>query len=521
MVNITIKCKNAKSINTNDYTEIIEVIDDNNIIINTDELDDIFIYNRKKISKKVKKNILTILYNCYNNIVSEYFNNISEQLYNVKVNNIDILEWMLRRENDINISIGFTDKTLCLTDTYIIFNNQTVTKNVSKKNITFKGGMIIDTTQISWINHIINYLIHKKQKTIIICIQKCVRELKLKCTIPDVHIYDIKLVLSDLLDTYKITTTKWDRLLIDNQCYEEMLNNEQFKKKIIGIKATYRWVCLKDLSYIRNEIETYFQHLSGVDNLELPIYGNITINELIIKISNNAVLLNLEHKLAVIKKDYIESSINNHYQDISFNIKATTLLNRLIYNALINKLPTDDCPICYENLNYDNCIGVKCKHYFCIQCCLKIIDTSNKCPLCRSKIDNRFLFRIKENDTITGSKYKQLIGLLNGSNKAIIYTANSFMFTYIKNIIDNAGYDSYITNRDKNKVIDEFNKTTKGVLILKLDDFIFIDTIHSIDTIIFIDTNRSTLEMTSNFKISTMDNKNINQVIKVYTLIYQ
>lgn len=44
----------------------------------------------------------------------------------------------------------------------------------------------------------------------------------------------------------------------------------------------------------------------------------------------------------------------------------------------------EDCPICYDGLTSENSVeGANCNHRLCEQCFLKIVNDTNKCPLCR------------------------------------------------------------------------------------------------------------------------------------------
>jgi ribosomal protein L40E len=61
-----------------------------------------------------------------------------------------------------------------------------------------------------------------------------------------------------------------------------------------------------------------------------------------------------------------------------------------------------DCPICFETFGIDDdddatiAEGDNCEHQICQECYIKIIDDTNRCPICRVVLDND-----KENETET------------------------------------------------------------------------------------------------------------------------
>ena len=46
----------------------------------------------------------------------------------------------------------------------------------------------------------------------------------------------------------------------------------------------------------------------------------------------------------------------------------------------------EGCPVCYEELNDNNSTTFGCNHIFCLDCVNKVIDSNNKCPVCRAGI---------------------------------------------------------------------------------------------------------------------------------------
>jgi len=46
--------------------------------------------------------------------------------------------------------------------------------------------------------------------------------------------------------------------------------------------------------------------------------------------------------------------------------------------------PETDCPVCYMNME-QRCVGENCQHILCEPCFQRIINTTNKCPICREE----------------------------------------------------------------------------------------------------------------------------------------
>ena len=49
-----------------------------------------------------------------------------------------------------------------------------------------------------------------------------------------------------------------------------------------------------------------------------------------------------------------------------------------------------ECSVCFEVLDFDTCMRLKCGHVFHIDCLKKILHL--RCPLCRSEINPNVLF---------------------------------------------------------------------------------------------------------------------------------
>jgi hypothetical protein len=78
-------------------------------------------------------------------------------------------------------------------------------------------------------------------------------------------------------------------------------------------------------------------------------------------------------------------------------------------DTLIEYNPERDCSICYEPLvelyNGDNCI-----HHTCRNCYVKLVDSSNKCPICRETLNN------SKNTNIDYEDEEEEFEILHGNN---------------------------------------------------------------------------------------------------------
>lgn len=62
-----------------------------------------------------------------------------------------------------------------------------------------------------------------------------------------------------------------------------------------------------------------------------------------------------------------------------------------------NEKKQEQCCICLNNINNEcNKVVTPCKHEFCFTCIQKHLSTSNKCPLCRTKIADKPKQNIKK-----------------------------------------------------------------------------------------------------------------------------
>jgi len=56
----------------------------------------------------------------------------------------------------------------------------------------------------------------------------------------------------------------------------------------------------------------------------------------------------------------------------------------------LQQAETNDCPVCYENIQQNTLCLSECSHIFCAQCALKLNETATMCPMCRQVLSWRF-----------------------------------------------------------------------------------------------------------------------------------
>ena len=172
-------------------------------------------------------------------------------------------------------------------------------------------------------------------------------------------------------------------------------------------------------------------------------------------------------KQPLIEKEKLETTING----IKERIENTA-----------NKL----CPICFDNFNVpvaSNC----CQNIFCMECLLQCASRTNKCPMCRERIDTSKLHAIvSENDVnhqttsnqeALPNKDTALINILknaNSSQKYLVVSNYDSTFTNIKQkLLDNNIKFSVIagTSAHIQKVIRDYISGEIQVILLNSNNF--------------------------------------------------
>ena len=72
-----------------------------------------------------------------------------------------------------------------------------------------------------------------------------------------------------------------------------------------------------------------------------------------------------------------------------FNIVPTNLAEEIVQEEVVQEEevmdPETDCPVCFMAMETRH-VGHNCAHELCETCFLKIIQTTDKCPICREQL---------------------------------------------------------------------------------------------------------------------------------------
>ena len=73
-----------------------------------------------------------------------------------------------------------------------------------------------------------------------------------------------------------------------------------------------------------------------------------------------------------------------------FNIVPTNLAEEIVQQEVVQEEeevmdPETDCPVCFMAMETRN-VGHNCAHDLCEACFLRIIQTTDKCPICREQL---------------------------------------------------------------------------------------------------------------------------------------
>ncbi|XP_027935032.1 DNA repair protein RAD5B-like [Vigna unguiculata] len=155
----------------------------------------------------------------------------------------------------------------------------------------------------------------------------------------------------------------------------------------------------------------------------------------------------------------------------------------------IQKGDTGECAVCLESP--EDPVFTPCAHKFCRECLFSCWGTSagGKCPICRKLLqkddlitcpsESPFKVDIKNNVT-ESSKVSKLFEFLErilyspSGEKSIVFSQWTSFFDLLENPLRRRGigflrYDGKLTQKQREKVLDEFNKTReKRVLLMSL-----------------------------------------------------
>jgi len=153
----------------------------------------------------------------------------------------------------------------------------------------------------------------------------------------------------------------------------------------------------QDLNQIEepNDITWYIDRnpMRNIIDEMIPLYNDFINYENYIAAEDEFILIprNLEN-------DFEEVSKNKYY--------ITPIVSRYKYKEKENKelCTSDNCPICYETLKYEDTVTLNCNHEFCKTCIIQTLhsvkNSDPSCALCRTKICSMLVPDVKTYDTV-------------------------------------------------------------------------------------------------------------------------
>ncbi|CAJ1967159.1 unnamed protein product [Sphenostylis stenocarpa] len=171
----------------------------------------------------------------------------------------------------------------------------------------------------------------------------------------------------------------------------------------------------------------------------------------------------------------------------SHSIQPRAYIEEVLEN--IQKGDTVECSICMESP--EDPVFTPCAHKFCRECIFSFWSTSTggKCPICRQVLQKDDLidcpsespFKVDINNNVTeSSKVSKLFEFLQrilnspSGEKSIVFSQWTSFFDLLENPLRRRGigflrYDGKLTQKQREKVLDEFNETReKRVLLMSL-----------------------------------------------------
>ena len=304
--------------------------------------------------------------------------------------------------------------------------------------------------------------------------------------------------------------------------YELSLINEtilKHKKNVILQALDYDLVIFEDKT-IKNDIiinniknihykkKLVISHLFLKYNithfkLSLNTYFNIEINDTII----NAIIKNIlieKWNNVVEKKIYLKL---NKYEDKIYNkIKCSNTRDMFTSTSLnvtnLNfkrkdksdaiALNNDVCPICIEKLKDITFCKTLCDHYYCYDCISKAMETNNKCPTCRAKIDKLIIIKNDINISNTNMGIKMITILENIKSNQLIISKYSQSANIISHILNNFNINNTLFVKRNNKLEkneNKYNNKINSLFICDYDSFdlLDIDYFNIINNVIFLE----------------------------------
>ena len=150
------------------------------------------------------------------------------------------------------------------------------------------------------------------------------------------------------------------------------------------ISIAQKWKNLSILITAKAEHkEKFYNRIDCGDNgIVIRNYGLEGIPYLIANILQDKIRFDINLRGLILKK----------IKEYTDHRKTMTLVD---YNDITEYNPENDCPICFETYspillkkNKGKATGDSCEHSLCWRCYITIVKDTNKCPICRVKLDS-------------------------------------------------------------------------------------------------------------------------------------
>jgi hypothetical protein len=318
-------------------------IKENKLII----LIEIFIDFFQKTNKTIDSNTLDLLKN------SLFTNNFSTPKSYLKNKNYS---YSLYTEN-----IGKFDNIYVNLDNGMIIDEN----KLPIVNITISSFIIIGYKNIDSINS----LIKKSRKVLIICSRNFYK-----------HVNAIfnHTTFFDKLYSKELKTIKWDFIINFN---DTSINIEEFKYKTQILISDKFYSNLFE-TLLGNKYNICYKNIENKNKLINCVYS-------LFNNKNSKSLKIKEMHLSKYEKEMMVG-IKQSKIELFYSYPGNYIYNKFIEKKNL-KREIDSCAICFDKPDTYNITLTKCNHMFCRKCIIENMHRSNKCPLCRQKIEKNSL----------------------------------------------------------------------------------------------------------------------------------
>lgn len=272
---------------------------------------------------------------------------------------------------------------------------------------------------------------------------------------------------------------EFDWWAIDNLCIrnDEKYLEESFKSPPV---KHYRYYAInKSFALVKNYATRIITQMVDAGNIRGAIKalgGNETLDIFqLLKNEKTLKLTDCENKI----KTFKESENNKHLEQVEKLEKESEKLKQEIteIDEKYSDIIKSECMICYEPLK-DSVMESNCKRLFCGRCILTWLKESDKCPLCREKIQENTLVYLRNIEsekevapmvlTEKVSILKEIISL-NPTGKFIIFSNWNQSFREVATMLKMEKLDyKEIKNktRDVENTIKNFKNGTLNILLI-------------------------------------------------------